>query len=169
VPNVGGSDQVDDDDDLRIHRGVDLGQLGELVSGLDQIEPEYVPALVDVVLDRATRRVATPTRYVAAALRADFEGILDSAAARWPVHSLAPEMGPHGAALGTAHATPKAPGLPAIPCTNPDHDGIYNPADCPQCRLESRIAHPAPEAQPAELTAEQIEGLPVSLRRRIGA
>jgi DNA-binding transcriptional ArsR family regulator len=172
-PKAAATDHHDDDDDedndLRIHRGVSLPQLGELVPDLAQIEPEYVPGLVDVVLNRATARVASPTRYVATALRADFEGILDAAAQRWLAPHPAPGIGPRALPPGTAPAAPKRPTVPAVPCTNPDHHEIYNRADCPQCRLESRLAPPTPDQHVEHLSAEQIETLPASLRRRIGA
>ncbi len=159
----------DDDDDCRIHRGVNLGQLIVLVPELGQIEPEYVPGLVDVVLDRATARVASPTRYVAAALRADFEGILDAAAERWSAHHPTDRVHSHALLPRSDRRASASSARPMVPCMNPDHDGVYNPADCAQCRLENRLAQPTADEDVDELTAEQIEALPSSLRRRIGA
>ncbi|WP_413543339.1 helix-turn-helix domain-containing protein [Citricoccus nitrophenolicus] len=165
-PTVGGSTQDDDDDDRRIYRGVGLTQLCGLVPQLGQVEVEHLPVVVDVVLDRATDRVAAPTRYVAAALRADFEGVLAAAADAWPVHGLDDDLGRSGT-VSPAVRTRTA--VPAVPCTNPDHDGVYDPQDCPQCRLESRIVQPTLDPTAVPLSPEQIEALPASLRRRVGA
>ncbi|MGM7670244.1 hypothetical protein [Microbacterium sp. A93] len=159
----------DNDDDRGMYRGVSLAQLCELVPELAQIELEYVPSLVDVVLDRATARVAAPTRYVATALRADFEGILDAAADRWPFHHRPQGVESPALAPRSAQAVAAEAAVPAVPCTNPDHDGIYNPADCPQCRLENRLAPTTQDADVDQLSAEQLETLPASLRRRISA
>ncbi|MEO9246793.1 helix-turn-helix domain-containing protein [Citricoccus nitrophenolicus] len=162
-PTGSGPDDEDDHDDRKVFRGVSLAQLCELVPELSQVESDYLPLVVEVVLDRATGRVAVPTRYVATALRADFEGVLAAAADRWPVHHRTEGVG------RTTERSPSLTLAPAVACTNPDHDGIYDPADCPQCRLENRLAPPTAAEDVRQLSAEQIETLPASLRRRIGA
>lgn len=148
----------DDDDDQGIYRGVRVARLFELVPHLTgQVRPVEVPLLVDVVIARAgQRRLVRPTAYVAHALTNDLESVLLEAGRRWEHPGSTPAD-----VQGESAATGRVP----VPCTNPDHEGSTNPLDCHQCRLEERLAPPAPTGQ--ALNAEEINGLSGRLRERL--
>lgn len=159
-----------DEDDDRIHRGVDLAQLFELVPDLaSQVEVEHVRSVVDVVLGRAgDRRVKHPTRYVASALTADLDGVLSDVAIAWQARPVAPR-GSGQAPSGVVPVARERWQEP-VPCTNPDHRGAYDGSgqDCHQCRLEARLLAQEPvEVHQVQWSPERLEALPESLRKRV--
>lgn len=154
--NANSDQTIDDDVDVNIYRGVDLGQLVAAVPGLSGYAHDMamVRQAVDVVLGRARGRVAQPTAYVRKALSDDLYGVLGSVTQTPRVLIGASQAGgvpafdaavPEGQALRAARgsdddgaalglvsddkwAVPQFAELSAdaVPCTNLDHLQSYD-------------------------------------------
>src|SRR5699024_6871946 len=145
---------TDDDDDQKLYRRVNVEQLFrgvEELAGYDH-DVGLVRGAIDVVLDRATGRVANPTAYVRKALVDDLYGVMATAMQNSPFvmgqpqsrRSRAFAAANNGSSLSVVEYDPKAdfeaPSLEhdhlavpqvselsadAVPCTNLDHLQSY--------------------------------------------
>jgi len=184
---------TDDDDDQQLYRRVDLGRLFQQVPGLSGYadELDLVREAVDVVLNRASGRIANPTAYVRTALSQDLYGVIGSALST-SKSSAGSRTRPSGAlggpveVLGSAdiddarQATPSlddhgdVPELSqladdAVPCTNLDHLQSYESsarqlAHCNHCRLDPLDAG-EDNRHVLNITGDQLAALPNRLQR----
>ena len=184
---------TDDDDDQQLYRRVDLARLFQQVPGLSGYadEPDLVRETVDVVLNRASGRIANPTAYVRTALSQDLYGVIGSALSTTK-SSASSQTWPSGAlggpveVLGSSdiddarQATPSlddqgdVPELSdladdAVPCTNLEHLQSYEPsarqlAHCNHCRLDPLDAN-EDNRHVLNITGDQIAALPNRLQR----
>ncbi|NWN87270.1 MAG: helix-turn-helix domain-containing protein [Micrococcaceae bacterium] len=184
----------DDDDDQKFYRRVDVQQLIDEVPGLSGYAHDggLICAAVDVVLNRASGRIANPTAYVRKALSEDLYGVIGSAMSSMSPNSGSSLMEPSPASVVAFQATHEAGGsidqspssehqadvpdvdeldADAVPCTNIDHLHAYEPsarqlAQCNHCRLD-----PVDAAEDVRhvtnATQEQIMVLPERLQRWI--
>lgn len=184
---------TDDDDDQQLYRRVDLGRLFQQVPGLSGYadELDLVREAVDVVLNRASGRIANPTAYVRTALSQDLYGVIGSAlstskssAGSWtrPGGALGGPVEVLGSAdIDDARQAPPSlddqgdvPELSqladdAVPCTNLDHLQSYEPsarqlAHCNHCRLDPLDAG-EDNRHVLNITGDQLAALPNRLQR----
>lgn len=184
----------DDDDEEQVYRRVDLEKLVQDVPGLSGYahDLDLVCGAVDVVLNRASGRVGSPTAYVGKAISQDLYGVIGTAMSMLsPVRTSSgvsrsqglesnvvdfqtrSEAGDFEAQPAQADAGTNIPdvdelGADAVPCTNLDHLQSYEPsarqlAHCNHCRLDPVDAS-EDDRHIANATTAQIAALPERLQ-----